>query len=515
MEFLEEGNSKMLKTRWAFTLLGDDVNACITTEPVGVDVTLLDKPCRIVIGLLKQADDNVGYPHRHCMIVQPNHGMTRGQAKRSVAEFLPNVKTEEYFKFVKNKNSYVKYMFKSAGPLKTSVEKKLEEAIESLQSKRIAITRKTMKKAVVDMHGPQFYARNKPTMDVMLSQPELFGGSTVVPFETNPTENYANVVKAFAIFNRVIIRAIRQNGYICTAPGFENLSALDTGNFVSALVALPFMRARWEGGDLLPSVFLYGHPRTGKSFLFHNTPFYKKVASDAEGVGRYRLDGVERAFLLDEAPNAFFEDKTNLSTLRQITLGDSSTVKTLGDTVDVRGWVVVTSNETPDWLEDKPKKEEDNNNKNSGIHRVAWKRRFVHIKMSDVLDLDPVVVNWSHGSATDAVRGMYVNYVEALPDSLKKKLKNYTDHIMMEDMEDDWDNEMNAVLVRVNEDLKVLFDKDAYDVMQEAGKREQKDVEKPAKKQKMTVEEEEDYLTMDDYCPNECYMTHKHMRMFR
>jgi hypothetical protein len=100
---------------------------------------------------------------------------------------------------------------------------------------------------------------------------------------------------------------------------------------------------------------------------------------------------------------------------------------------------------------------------------------------------------------------------------LKEKLKKYTDHIKL-DMEDDWDNEMNAVLVRVNEVLKELFDKDAFDVMREAGKREQQDVEKHAKKQKMTVEKEEeegeDYLlTMDDYCPNECYMNHKHMRI--
>jgi len=121
------------------------------------------------------------------------------------------------------------------------------------------------------------------------------------------------------------------------------------------------------------------------------------------------------------------------------------------------------------------------------------------------------------GDLYNAVMGMYVNFVEALPDSLKEKLKKYTDHIMI-DMEDDWDNEMNAVLVRVNEVLKELFDKDAFDVMREAGKREQQDVEKHAKKQKMTVEKEEeegeDYLlTMDDYCPNECYMNHKHMRI--
>ena len=65
-------------------------------------------------------------------------------------------------------------------------------------------------------------------------------------------------------------------------------------------------------------------------------------------------------------------------------------------------------------------------------------------------------------------------------------------------------NTQDLVLVRVEEVLKV-FDKD----MQEAMKREQWDVEKPAKKQKMTAEKEGDYMTMD-YCPNECYQTHKH-----
>jgi hypothetical protein len=49
--------------------------------------------------------------------VRQIHEMTRGQAKRSVAEFLPNVNTEECFKFVKNINSYVKYMFKLIDPL--------------------------------------------------------------------------------------------------------------------------------------------------------------------------------------------------------------------------------------------------------------------------------------------------------------------------------------------------------------------------------------------------------------
>jgi hypothetical protein len=204
------------------------------------------------------------------------------------------------------------------------------------------------------------------------------------------------------------------------------------------------------------------------SYLFQNAPFYKKVASDAQGVGRFCLDEAQRAYLLDDVTSAFFEDRYNLSTLRQMTLGGDSEVKIQGDTQKVRGRIVTTSNEIPDWLEDKPKKEEDSKNweKNCG----AWKRRFVHIKMSDVFDLDPVVVNWSHCSAVDAVKGMYVNFVEALPDSLKEKLKKYTDHIMM-DMEDDRDKYCSTVLVRVEKVLEE-FDKDAFDVMREAVKRE-------------------------------------------
>jgi hypothetical protein len=95
-----------------------------------------------------------------------------------------------------------------------------------------------MKMAVVDMNGPQFYTKNKSTVDVMLSHPELFDCSTVIPFETNPTENYASTVMVFAIFNRVVIRAIRQNGYICTAKGYKNLIAQDMGRVLSLLCPL-------------------------------------------------------------------------------------------------------------------------------------------------------------------------------------------------------------------------------------------------------------------------------------
>jgi hypothetical protein len=71
------------------------------------------------------------------------------------------------------------------------------------------------------------------------------------------------------------------------------------------------------------------------SYLFQNAPFYKKVASDAQVVGRFCLDEAQRAYLLNDVTSAFFEDRYNLSTLRQMTLGGDSEVKIPGDTQKV------------------------------------------------------------------------------------------------------------------------------------------------------------------------------------
>jgi hypothetical protein len=511
MELLTDTNSITKKTRWAFTLTCDDVDKAETTEQAGVAATLLGHPCRVIIGPIEMADEVVGVPHRHCMIIRPGSGMTRGQARRSVEEFLPGVNTEEYFKAVMNHNRYVNYMFKSVDPMKTYAEKELKKLISAMTEEGTAITPKNLKHEISAKLGPHFYTKNKGLVDVMLGQPDLFGPCVTVPFETNPSENYTNAMKVLLVFNNVAKRAIKQHGYICTAAGYENMEPYEMANLITILSGLPFLRQRWEGVDALPGIFLWGAPGTGKSHLFQNAPYYKKVASDAQGVSRYRLDGCQRAFLLDDVTPAFFDDRMNMSTLRQLTLGGSATVKTMGDTSEVRGWITATSNDTPIWLlPEPPKDQEDNPNweRNCG----AWKRRFIFVQVTETLDVNPIAVNWHHASAVDAVRDCLVGMNDAIPANIKEKLNVYMSHLMLT-MEDDWDNRANAALGALAPEMEEIFkEKDCNEVLMQAAKRKVWPEEKPkkaAKKAKTETVDEESWLAME-YCPTTCYMVHKH-----
>ena len=505
MELLTDTNCKAMKTRWAFTLTGDDTDLCATTSKDGVSVTLLSHPCRVVVGPVEMADSTVPYPHRHCMIIRPGSGMTRGQARRSVEEFIPGANTEEYFQSVLNHTRYVNYMFKSVDVMSSFAEKELQKVLDKMMENGIGIGPRTFQHHVTKQLGPDFYRRNKELCKTILAQPDLFGPSVVVPFEVNESENYTNACKIICIFNRVMKRAIEANGYTCTAKGFENMDPTDAANVVTFIACLPFLRQRWEGIDQIPGLFLFGEPGTGKSHLFQNAPYYKKVASDAQGVNRYRIEGCQRAFLLDDINVSFFEDRMNMTTLRQLTLGGSSTVKILGDVQEVRGWVAATSNDTPIWLSSDPPAEQ-LENPNWEKNCAAWRRRFIFVEVNEPLDITPVHVQWNHSSATDAARDLVIGLFEQMPESVQKLCAVYLDHISG-NVEDGWDTRCNETLGLLSEDLELLVPpippKDAFKIMMGAPQ----PPALPPKKRKIEEVEPEN----DEYpCPNECYMRHEH-----
>jgi hypothetical protein len=66
------------------------------------------------------------------------------------------------------------------------------------------------------------------------------------------------------------------------------------------LAILPMIAKRKEIPDNLPGLYFYGLPSSGKSFFFHQSPSYHKVACDAPGVARYHLQAHENGFLLND-----------------------------------------------------------------------------------------------------------------------------------------------------------------------------------------------------------------------
>jgi hypothetical protein len=84
---------------------------------------------------------------------------------------------------------------------------------------------------------------------------------------------------------------------------------------------------------------------------------------------------------MDDASSSTLDDSSNLSTIRQLTLGGYSRIKVHGDTKQIKSWIVFTSNEVPDFL-----KEDGADDPQS----KAWRRRFISIPFNrkNMVDVD-------------------------------------------------------------------------------------------------------------------------------
>ena len=271
--------------------------------------------------------------------------------------------------------------------------------------------------------------RHKSLVDMIMKSPEYFTNKVTVLEPIDHDENFTNGAKVVATFARIIYCALETKGYKTIHNKFKNLPNSDMTLAIIMVAILPIVAKRKEIPDNLPALYFYGNAGTGKSYFFNLHPAYHKVATDASGVSRYRLQVNEDAFFLDDITSDTLNDRVNSSTIRNLALGGTATVKTMGDTEQVRGFVVCTSNDTPDFLA-----EEINEDSNIEANYNAWKRRFIAVNFTSTVDDDPIHVRFDHTSATDAlkcffdlcynllqvpdVKDMLSKYYEAIMDSL-------------------------------------------------------------------------------------------------
>ena len=164
----------------------------------------------------------------------------------------------------------------------------------------------------------------------------------------------------------------------------------------------------------------YGQGKTGKSYFFNQHPAYHQVSTDAEGVSRYQLQTNEDAFLLDDITQKILDDKQNSSTVRNLALGGTATVKVCGNTQKVRGFVVCTSNDTPDFLEKKT------NDPDLEANCNAWRRRFIAIRFTKPVDEDPINAQYEYTSANKALICFFSLCYNLLEESeVKEMLSKY------------------------------------------------------------------------------------------
>lgn len=117
---------------------------------------------------------------------------------------------------------------------------------------------------------------------------------------------------------------------------FQDLSAVIMGHFVLLISIMPTILDRGVWGDNLPGLYLWGKSNTGKSYIFNRNPTYSKIPADASGVGRFKLSGVEAAYLIDNACRGFMSNSNNISTIKQLAEGAEPSTKVFGNKANFR-----------------------------------------------------------------------------------------------------------------------------------------------------------------------------------
>jgi hypothetical protein len=426
------------KTRWfAFFESSHNNQEAEATKCVGTPVGNKDTPSTIHVSSIHEADSTTPYQHQLIMIYN-KHSLTKGQAESAISNHLNvkladncNVQPLEKVGF----NRYIDQFWSPPHRSKSEPEQIIKDCIKMLEFEKRIVTHRNLKTKLGEIRGAYFVNRHKSLIEFMMKRSEYFTYKVTVTESISHDDNFSNGAKVVAAFARILNHALSTKNYNTAHSKFKNIGNNDMTLAILMIAILPIVVKRKESPDNLPALYFYGNAGTGKSYFFNLHTAYHKVATDAAGVSRYRLHANEDAFLLDDINSKTLDDRINCSTVRNLALGGTATVKTMGDIEEVRGFVVCTSNDTPNFLSEKVTEDSDT----EAIYE-AWRRRFLTVNFTALVDENPVYVRFDYTSATDAlkcffhlcynllqdpdVKEMFRQYYEAVKNTLSQDCLN-------------------------------------------------------------------------------------------
>jgi hypothetical protein len=264
-------------------------------------------------------------------------------------------------------------MFKDS--VKSRTEERIKRAISSLIDDGFKLTEPALKKRLVRDEGIDFLCKSKEQIRVVMSMPNYVDTRRDITADMDPSTNMRNIHSMLKQFDQLLTLNSKSSRQIRTThSACQDLTNKQMRCLILTISLLPWCWNRLNDG--LPCLFFYGKSRQGKSYIFNKSPCYKMVPTDATGVGRFRLEQTQAAFLIDDVKNDWLQRSDNESTIRTLADGNEVTVKIAGDVQVVRGWVVITSNSVPHWLDSMCGTHLDPNEQ---YHKDAMERRFIHI----------------------------------------------------------------------------------------------------------------------------------------
>ena len=422
------------KAVWCFTVPSGLIDE---TAQDGISVEYVSKTYTVVIGPVEDPDQAASYKHQHGYIACPKSvALTKGQAISILKQIGAYEDGQYVHELDSTKAKYHSYCFKTSDCMFTSAERAIKRAWDAVQENDgVKVTPKRLKAKLAKSEGVSFVSRNKPVIDTFLNTPEIRQSGRDLVEEVDRIENMIAFTEACKRFNDQLIAMVDKNGISTTHPAFKDVSRMDQVCAFNCMALLPMLVNRARITDNIPAIWFHGLPHCGKSFLFSQMTNYKKVATDAVGVSRFRLDGDQSGLLLDDLDEGFLFKSENSKTLKALTLGEREVVKTMGDTQEIRAFVVCTSNGVPDFLQVYKKKEEDGPDaeRSHQFNCNAWKRRFVTLFFDEEMEPSSQYVDFEQTSLNLCARKLFEFAYECIEsEHLKSLFTKYYDHIVSE-----------------------------------------------------------------------------------
>lgn len=387
----------------------------------------------------------------------------------------PTTDKIRYLKPVEQFDRYLVYCFKEkpellAGDKKagTVSETQLDACIKDIRDKRGVINMSSLRKTCIRMWNINAWARNvKPLAIEWLAA--TGGGSDEDDADPRVVKRtkvdpIGECIRVVSLLNKWAIN-LGKCKMMTRHAGALEMSQDDMQANVCMLATLNFICRRIEK-DGLPSLYFWGAPQTGKSWLFDSCKYWKKVPGDAGGVGRFRLNGGESGLLLDDVKPNFICRKDNESTIRQLALGNCANVKVHSVTEDVCAWVLITSNALPPFAhmagyrcsDDEQKLRDDMGEENE----IAWKRRFISVKFPEDIkweSVDSEPIDWKCENLSRVIAWWWISAYKFATNHFAA-LEKYARHVALKyDVPDDCGKLDEAVSGgRFAEAKKILMD---------------------------------------------------------
>lgn len=409
------------KAFWTFTYIPKEGTSADVTTAEGVEHVLDGISYNVGVGPLEQKDNTTEYPHHHGWIrCSPGTCITKGKAIK-ILEQLGLYNDGQYVhELISTKRTYINYCFKHFGI--SDAETIIKNAVSEIRLEGIKPTKTNVVARLAEENGAKFITVNKSLIDNFMSTPVLSQTKKRMIEEViDPMKNLNNFINCVQAYSKIIKNNVVANGIDTTHRSFENSSRSDQIRAILINTLLPICVQRKRVVDNLPALWFYGEAGSGKSFMFTQIPNYRHVSTDAAGVSRFRLNGDQSAFLLDDTEKGFIIRENNASLIKKLCIGETTAVKVFGDVMDVRGFVAITSNHKPDYMIE-PEVMTDTEYQAFKWNLNAFNRRIIAVKFTDKVDIDPIFVDFGVSYLDAAAANIIMDHFEQIKSEPLRQL---------------------------------------------------------------------------------------------